>query len=241
VSRKTEVMRLTAEEVSLVEALRSHGVVHAVECLDIAINTVPVESSNFFRSARSALKPNLLLSLTDLVDTGSISTDDVDILLGALADNKNIALTGIEGSGKTTFLKTLLGAMDEAKRVCVLENHEDLEINRSAPSKNIVSMKTNSLSTRDIIGKVLQAPLDRLVLGEVLTGECVASLAVSILCGHSVMFSMYAKDEDDIPNLLEGLCKDGSPHIISTLKQADFIVVRCQKDDAGKRTFSVQK
>jgi Flp pilus assembly CpaF family ATPase len=240
VSRKTEVMRLTAEEASLVEVLRGHGVSNVIDCLDTAINNMPVESSDFLRSARSALKPNLILSVADLIDMESISKEDADVLLAALAGNKNIAITGVEGSGKTTFLKSLLGVMDGDKRVCVLESHEDLELDKSAPDKNIITMKTNSLSNRDIIGKVFQVSLDRLVLGEVLTGEDVSSLAVSILCGHSVMFSMYAKDEDDVPTLLEGLCKEGSPHILNTLKQADFVILRCQKDASGKRTFFVQ-
>jgi type IV secretory pathway ATPase VirB11/archaellum biosynthesis ATPase len=240
VSKKAVVKRITSEEDALIEVLRSHGVVNVLSCLNTAISTLPPESSEFLRSARAALKPNVVVSLTDLVELKALTEQDANILLSAISEDRNIAVIGRSGSGKTTLLHALVCALPTSKSVCVIESVQEMDFSVSAPEHNIVSIISGNTTTGDMFNHALKLSLDKLVLGEIATVGDVATLAVSAVVGHSVMFTTSVQESDQVVNHLKSILGDAKPNLIHGLDSLNVLTVNCQLNEDGSRSFKVE-
>ena len=87
----------------------------------------------------------------------------------AVAYRKNIVVSGATGSGKTTFMKTLISKIDKSERIITIEDARELFIDH--PNKvHLVYPKSKSESTvtaKSCLEATLRMKPDRIILAEV--------------------------------------------------------------------------
>lgn len=67
-------------------------------------------------------------SLPDFIRLGSISAAAAEFLTLAVRLRRNILISGGTGTGKTSFLNALSGAIPETERIVVIEDSSELQL-----------------------------------------------------------------------------------------------------------------
>lgn len=113
--------------------------------------------------------------------TSAISADDqllLDLLEAkkyqefceqAVKKHKNIVVSGATGSGKTTFMKALIGLIPESERIITIEDARELFINQPNRVHLLYpkSVTASSVSAKTCLEATLRMKPDRIILAEV--------------------------------------------------------------------------
>ena len=98
-----------------------------------------------------------------------LAEDYRQFLEKAVAYRKNIVVSGATGSGKTTFMKTLISKIDKSERIITIEDARELFIDH--PNRvHLVYPKSKSESTvtaKSCLEATLRMKPDRIILAEV--------------------------------------------------------------------------
>ena len=128
-----------------------------------------------------------LFSVDELVRIGSMTAPELSILRAAIADRKNILISGGTSTGKTTMLNALAAMIDPADRLVVIEDTAELHL----VQPNVVRLEarrevpgTPAVSIRDLLKATLRLRPDRILLGEVRGAEAF-DLLQALNTGHS--------------------------------------------------------
>ena len=128
-----------------------------------------------------------LFSVDELVRIGSMTAPVLSILRAAIADRKNILISGGTSTGKTTMLNALAAMIDPADRLVVIEDTAELHL----VQPNVVRLEarrevpgTPAVSIRDLLKATLRLRPDRILLGEVRGAEAF-DLLQALNTGHS--------------------------------------------------------
>lgn len=115
-----------------------------------------------------------VFSLADYVNQGVMSRAQEQMILRAIADKKNIVAAGGTKSGKTTFLNAILAEISKYDdRIVMIEDLPELR----CTAQNYLSLRTTDKVTQDdLLKSTLRATPDRIVVGEVRSGEALALL-----------------------------------------------------------------
>ena len=123
----------------------------------------------------------------ELVRTGSLTPEVLNLLSGAVQERKNILISGGTGAGKTTLLNALARDIPARERIIVIEDTAELQI--QAP--NLVRLEARperpglpAVTIRDLLKTTLRLRPDRILLGEVRSGEAF-DLLQALNTGHS--------------------------------------------------------
>jgi type IV secretion system protein VirB11 len=118
--------------------------------------------------------PKKIFSLSDYVSQGALTMEQKDIIIEAIKSKKNIIAAGATKSGKTTFLNALIGEISKlGDRVIMIEDTPELR----CTAADYVSMRTTEkVSMDDCLRSVLRQTPDRIIVGEVRSGEALALL-----------------------------------------------------------------
>jgi secretion/DNA translocation related ATPase len=118
-------------------------------------------------------------------------------------------VSGGTGSGKTTLLGALLGLVDPAERLVVVEDATELRtahphvVRLAARPPNVEG--AGEVSLRDLVRQALRMRPDRLVVGEVRGAE-VAELLTALNTGHAGSAgTLHANSAEELPARLEAL------------------------------------
>lgn len=117
--------------------------------------------------------------------------DPIAFLRAAIAARQTILISGGTGTGKTTFLNSMLGEIPSGERVVLVEDTPELRL-PGANGVGLVAVKGELGEARITANDLLQASLrlrpDRIVLGELRGAESVSFLR-AINTGHPGSFS----------------------------------------------------
>lgn len=118
-------------------------------------------------------------------------------LLGELvAGRANVLVAGATGSGKTSFLSTMLAARDEEDHLVVLEDTQEIAC-EGARVTRLLSADRPGRALTDLLAHSLRLSPDRIVLGEMRSHEVVPFL-LAMNTGHSgVMATLHASGAAD--------------------------------------------
>ena len=135
-------------------------------------------------------------TIDDYINNGSIDANMANELKIAIENGKNIIICGETGSGKTTFMKTLIDFIPLDERIITIEDVEEIKF---WDHKNFVQLfypseaKSDSLvNATTLLKSCLRMKPSRILLAEVRGGETYDFLNV-ISSGHNgIMTSCHA-------------------------------------------------
>lgn len=126
------------------------------------------------------------------------SAEQLDFFKQAIAQHKNIVVCGSTGSGKTSFLKTLLDEVSPQDHVIVLEDCTELGISPRHTHTHMLSHPAHPDKTlKQYCSYALRMRPDRIVLGEIRSSEIIPFI-LALNSGHKgAMCSLHANSAQE--------------------------------------------
>ncbi len=181
-------------------------------------------------------------SLDDLIRMGSLDRTGARLLADLVAARLAFLVSGGTGSGKTTLLSTLLGMVEPAERLVLVEDSAELApdhphvVTLEARPPNVET--AGEVTVRDLVRQALRMRPDRLVVGEVRGAE-VTELLAALNTGHEGgCGTIHANSAGDVPARVEalalaaGLPRDAAH---SQFASAVDVVVHLDRSQEGLR------
>ena len=123
----------------------------------------------------------------ELVRSGTLSQTLLDCFRDAVAERRNILISGGTSSGKTTLLTALAAFISDDDRVVLIEDTSEVQMAKP----NLVRFEARreqsdlpAVTIRDLLRATLRHRPDRIILGEVRGGEAF-DLLQALNTGHS--------------------------------------------------------
>lgn len=141
------------------------------------------------------------LNVERLIKFGAMTEDAASALHALVASKLNILVAGGTGSGKTSMLNALSSFIPEGERVVVIEDSRELQLQRA----HVVQLEARppdprgrgAVSIRDLFKATLRLRPDRIVVGEIRSGEAL-DLIQAMTSGHggclSTLHATYPRD-----------------------------------------------
>ena len=167
------------------------------------------------------------------------------LLRAVLAARLAFLVSGGTGSGKTTLLGALLGAVDPAERLVLVEDAQELRP-RHPHVVRLVARPANiegvgAITLRELVRQALRMRPDRLVVGEVRGAE-VCDLLAALNTGHEGgAGTVHANSLRELPARMEALAATGGlarDALHSQLAAAVQVVLHMRRDRSGRRALA---
>jgi pilus assembly protein CpaF len=149
------------------------------------------------------------LTIEDLINYGSLTSDMADYLEACVRSKLNIIISGGTGSGKTTLLNVLSGYIPDDERIVTIEDAAELKLNQ----QHVVRLETrhaDAADERDVTIRALVRNSLRMRPERIIVGECRGSEALDMLqamnTGHDgSLTTVHANTPRDMISRLETL------------------------------------
>jgi pilus assembly protein CpaF len=120
------------------------------------------------------------LTMQDFMEFGSLTKQMVSFLEACIVTRLNILITGNTSSGKTTLLNILSEYIPEDERIITIEDAAELQLKQRyvvrLETKPPTSDGKGEIVTRDLVRNALRMRPDRIIVGEVRSGEALDML-----------------------------------------------------------------
>jgi pilus assembly protein CpaF len=180
----------------------------------------------------------------ELVERGSLSTTQCELLEQAVGERRSILVSGGTGAGKTTLLNALSGFIDSGERIVTIEDAAELRLQQ----RHVVRLESRPASVegkgevtvRDLLRNALRMRPDRIVIGEVRGPEAL-DLLTALNTGHEgALSTLHANSAADALSRLETLALMagvGLPHeaIAEQVQRGVDLVVHVERRPDGSR------
>jgi pilus assembly protein CpaF len=149
------------------------------------------------------------LTLEDLIRFGSLSEAAREFMEICIRLRKNILIAGGTGTGKTVLLGALSRAIPEEERIVVIEDTSELRLIQThclyLEARHADASGRGALDVRQLFINSLRMRPDRIIVGEVRSGEAL-DLIQSMISGHAgSMSTIHADNAHDALIRLETL------------------------------------
>ncbi|MEO8376909.1 MAG: CpaF family protein, partial [Candidatus Sumerlaeota bacterium] len=150
------------------------------------------------------------LTPKDLMEKGSFSPGMAKFLELAVKMRQNIFIAGGTASGKTTLLNVISAYIPDDERILTIEDSAELQLQQ----QHVISLETRpsntegaaSVTIRDLVKNALRMRPDRIVVGEIRSGEAIDMLQ-AMNTGHDGSLSTgHANSGRDMLTRLETMC-----------------------------------
>ncbi|HNB51894.1 MAG TPA: CpaF family protein [Anaerolineales bacterium] len=150
------------------------------------------------------------MEISDLVELGAMTENMGEFLKACVAARLNIIISGGTSSGKTTMLNILSSFIPAHERIITIEDAVELQLKQKhlvrLETKNANVDGTGEMSTRMLVRNALRMRPDRIVVGEVRSGEAMDMLQ-AMNTGHTgSMTTIHANTPRDAISRLETTC-----------------------------------
>ena len=149
------------------------------------------------------------LTVTDLIEFGTLSADMAELLDACVKAKLNIIVSGGTGTGKTTLLNVLSGYIPPDERIITIEDAVELQLQQ----EHVIRLESRpaniegkgEITIRDLVRNSLRMRPDRIVIGECRGGESLDMLQ-AMNTGHDGSIStVHANSPRDAIARLETL------------------------------------
>ena len=188
-------------------------------------------------------------SLRQLVGNGTLTRELAELLALCVAARASLLVSGGTGSGKTTTLNALSGAIPGEERIVTIEDAAELRLRQ----RHVVRLESRpanlegrgEVSVRQLVRNALRMRPDRIVVGEVRGPEALDMLQ-ALNTGHDgSLTTVHANSPEDAVRRVETLALMagvGLPHAAVREQVAsalDLIVHQARLPDGGRAIESV--
>ncbi len=147
------------------------------------------------------------ITMQNLIDFGSITTEMAEVLQGMVQARLNILISGGTGTGKTTFLNVLSSCIPNCERIITIEDSAELQLQQD----HVVRLETRppnlegqgEVTQRDLVRNALRMRPDRIILGEVRSGEALDMLQAMNTGHDGSLATIHANSPRDALTRLE--------------------------------------
>jgi pilus assembly protein CpaF len=147
------------------------------------------------------------LQLEDLIRHGAFPAAVMDFLAAAVQSRANVLISGGTGSGKTTLLNSLSRYIPADERVITIEDAAELQLQQP----HVVRLETRpsniegkgEVTQRDLVKNCLRMRPDRIIIGEVRSGEALDMLQAMNTGHEGSMTTVHANNARDALARLE--------------------------------------
>jgi len=147
------------------------------------------------------------LSIDALIENGAMNTGMRDLLLGCVQARLNILISGGTGAGKTTLLNALTSFIQGDHRIITIEDAAELRLQQS----HVVRLETRppnaegsgEVIARDLVKNALRMRPDRIIVGEVRSGEALDMLQAMNTGHEGSLSTIHANSPRDALSRLE--------------------------------------
>jgi pilus assembly protein CpaF len=145
--------------------------------------------------------------ISQLVTRGTLTPEMVAFLRAAVGSRLNILIGGGTGSGKTTMLNSLSSFVPEGERIITIEDAAELRLQQP----HVIRLESRppnvegkgEITQRDLFKNTLRMRPDRIIVGEVRSGE-VLDMLQAMSTGHDgSMATIHANTPRDALSRLE--------------------------------------
>lgn len=186
-----------------------------------------------------------------LVELQSVSNDMAQLLQAIVKSRRNILISGGTGSGKTTLLNALSAYIDHKERIVTIEDSAELQLQQP----HICRLETRpqniegrgEVTQRDLVRNALRMRPDRIIVGEVRTGEAFDMLQAMNTGHDGSMTTVHANSPRDALSRLEQMIGmaglEISPRSVrQQIASAIHVVVQAERlEDGRRRVVSVSE
>ena len=191
------------------------------------------------------------IHMTKLIEYRSISEEMSKLLQAIVKCRRNVLISGGTGSGKTTLLNALSAFIDHRERVVTIEDSAELQLQQP----HVCRLETRpsniegrgETTQRDLVRNALRMRPDRIIVGEVRSGEAFDMLQ-SMNTGHDgSMTTVHANTPRDALARVEQMIGmaglDISPRSIrQQIASAINVIVQVERmEDGGRRIVSISE
>ncbi|MCJ7701693.1 MAG: Flp pilus assembly complex ATPase component TadA, partial [Anaerolineales bacterium] len=146
-------------------------------------------------------------TVEQFIQLESLTAHMAEFLKACVAARLNIIITGNTSSGKTTLLNILTGFIPGDERIITIEDAAELKLRQ----KYVVRMETKppnvegegAIYTRDLVRNALRMRPDRIVVGEVRSGEALDMLQAMNTGHDGSLTTLHANSPRDVISRLE--------------------------------------
>ena len=147
------------------------------------------------------------LSIDNLVGFGSLSEEMAEFLRACVKARLNIMVSGGTGSGKTTTLNVLSSFIPNDERIVTIEDAAELRLQQ----EHVVTLEARpanlegkgAITIRDLVRNALRMRPDRIIVGEVRSGEALDMLQAMNTGHDGSLTTGHANSPRDILSRLE--------------------------------------
>src|SRR3989440_3062388 len=184
------------------------------------------------------------LRMTDLIEKRALTKDIADMLEMCVKARLNVLISGGTGAGKTTLLNSLSSFIPEDERIVTIEDSAELQLQQP----HVVRLETRppniegrgEVTQRDLVRNCLRMRPDRVIIGEVRSGEALDMLQAMNTGHEGSMTTIHANScRDALARLEVMICMAGFDIPLRALRSqvasAIQIVIQAKRMPGGKR------
>ena len=147
------------------------------------------------------------ISMDRLVEIGSVPAQVSTVLRAVVAARLNVLISGGTGSGKTTMLNAMSAFIDHRERIVTIEDSAELQLQQV----HVARLETRpaniegrgEIAQRDLVKNALRMRPDRIILGEVRSGEAFDMLQAMNTGHDGSMTTVHANTPRDSLSRIE--------------------------------------
>jgi pilus assembly protein CpaF len=141
------------------------------------------------------------IGMARLVEIGSVPEQVAEVMKAVVASRRNVLISGGTGSGKTTLLNAMSAFIDNRERIVTIEDSAELQLQQN----HIVRLETRppnieskgEVAQRDLVKNALRMRPDRIIVGEVRSGEAFDMLQAMNTGHEGSMTTVHANTPRD--------------------------------------------
>ncbi|PXA88398.1 type II secretion system protein E [Caulobacter sp. D4A] len=191
------------------------------------------------------------LAMDRLVELGSITREMALVLEAVVQARRNVLISGGTGSGKTTLLNAMSAYIDDHERIITIEDSAELQLQQSHVGRletrpaNIEGQ--GEIQQRELVRNALRMRPDRIIVGEVRSGEAFDMLQAMNTGHDGSMTTVHANTPRDALSRVEqmvGMAGLDIParSVRGQIASAIHVVVQAERmEDGARRIVSVSE
>lgn len=189
------------------------------------------------------------ITVQDLAKFGSITPKMISFLEACVKGKLNIMVSGGTGSGKTTLLNVLSGFIPDNERIVTIEDAAELQLRQ----RHVVTLESRPanlegrgmITIRDLVRNSLRMRPDRIIVGEVRSGEALDMLQAMNTGHDGSLTTAHANTPRDLLSRLETMVLMAGMELpIKAIREQiasaiDIIVQQTRLRDGSRKVINI--